>query len=127
MTADIHNLTPIDIARANWPINCSNCGANAVRVLETRPNRNAIRRRKHCCNCGHRETTYEISQAQYKELEVLARLRKVLSGEEPAPVGLMCQDCSNWAGGGCSFGFPEAGGRFATGCSVFEAATPAQK
>jgi hypothetical protein len=126
MPADIHTLTPVEIARANWPSNCSNCGATEVRVLETRPSRDAIRRRKHCYHCGHRETTYEITQAQYKELEVLARLRKVLGGNEPAPITLLCQGCSNWHGGACSFGFPEAGGRFATDCSVFDPATPEQ-
>jgi hypothetical protein len=126
MPADIHTLTPGEIAPANWPPICSNCGATEVRVLESRPNRNAIRRRKHCSSCGHRETTYEIAQAQYKELEVLARLRKVLSGNEPAPIALLCQDCSNWADRSCSFGFPEAGGRFATDCSVFDPATPEQ-
>ena len=126
MPADIHTLTPIEIARANWPSNCSNCGAAEVRVLETRPNRDAIRRRKHCYHCGSREPTYEITQAQYKELEVLARPRKVLGSDESASIALLCQDCSNWHDGACSFGFPDAGGRFASDCSVFDAATATQ-
>jgi hypothetical protein len=119
MPTDINNLTPIDIARANWPVNCSHCGTNAVRVLETRPNRDSIRRRKHCSNCGHRETTYEIGQVKYKELEVLARLRKTLAGIEPDPVVLYCQDCQHWDSNTCDFGLPEAGGSFASDCSTY--------
>ena len=119
MPVDIHNLTPVEIARANWPVNCSKCGANAVRVLETRPNRDSIRRRKHCCSCGHRETTYEVSQAQYKELEVIARLRKVLGGDEPAAPKRHCQSCKHWDDGACDFGYPEAGGGFACDCSTY--------
>lgn len=130
-----HLLSPIDIARANWPTNCSHCGAAAVRVLETRPNGKAIRRRKHCEACNQRETTYEISQKQYKELEVLAKLRHVLleSGIAKAaqipqtskgkakqkPQGPSCSECIHWQADACGLRFPEAGGAFAAECSCF--------
>ena len=133
--ASPHLLSPIDIARANWPTNCSHCGASAVRVLETRPNGKAIRRRKHCEACGQRETTYEISQKQYKELDVLAKLRHVLMGSkgvEPAPMrratrkkaelkqeGPDCSECIHWQHNDCGMSFPEAGGDFAAECSCF--------
>ena len=127
MPVDLDNLTPIDIARANWPINCSRCGANAVKVLETRPNRAAVRRRKHCTKCGYRETTYEISQEQFKELKTVAKLREVLLGvgkaapaRRSAPV-IECFMCQHWTGRACDFEFPEAGGRFAEECSMYGA------
>jgi len=126
---DLDHLTPIDIARANWPVNCSRCGSNSVRVLEKRPNRAAIRRRKHCSACGHRETTYEISQKQFKEWKTIEKLgmqlREVLLGKsEKSAVaasdsGIQCPTCRHWSGKRCDFEFPEAGGRFAEECLMY--------
>ena len=125
MPEHLERLRPIDIARANWPVNCSQCGASAVRVLERRPNRHAIRRRKQCTECGFRETTYEISQEQFKELQVVAKVRQALLGtgrvEAAEPVGVQCSSCRHWAGVKCDFGFPEAGGAFAGECSMYGA------
>lgn len=116
-----HNLSPIDIARANWPTNCRYCGASAVKVLETRPNASAIRRRKHCEACGQRETTYEISQARFKELEMVDRVKKVLmEGSAKIPEEkTRCSQCKHWEDNSCDFGFPDAGGFFAADCSTF--------
>lgn len=115
-------LTPIQIANANRPTNCSTCGAPEVRVMETRPNNQAIRRRKQCLACGCRETTYEISQAQYLQLKTLNKLRAVLLGEDESSSkpGLSCSSCTYWQRNDCSMGFPEAGGSFAEDCACYQ-------
>jgi DNA-directed RNA polymerase subunit RPC12/RpoP len=98
--------------------------------LEKRPNRAAVRRRKHCSACGHRETTYEISQKQFKEWKTIeklgAQLREVLLGKSQKPAvaandsGIKCPTCRHWSGKGCDFEFPEAGGKFAEECSMYD-------
>ena len=115
-------LTPLQIANANRPTNCSNCGACEVRVMETRSNNRAIRRRKECLACKHRETTYEISQEEYRQLRTLDKLRAVLLGTDtpPSKVRSTCFDCVHWKRGGCDMGFPEAGGSFAADCACYQ-------
>ena len=117
----IKQLTPLQIANANRPTNCSNCGACEVRVMETRSNNRAIRRRKECLACKHRETTYEISQAKYFQLKTLDKLRAVLLGTDtpPSKPQLSCSSCTHWSHGACDMGFPEAGGSFADECSCY--------
>jgi hypothetical protein len=118
----LEQLTPLQIANANRPTNCSACGAREVRVIETRANNQAIRRRKQCLACKHRETTYEISQAQYHQLQTLDKLRAVLLGTDASPIKtkLTCLDCTYWKRSGCDMGFPEAGGAFAGECSCYQ-------
>jgi len=114
-------LTPLQIANANRPTNCSACGAREVRVMETRANNKAIRRRKECLACKYRETTYEISQEQYNQLQTLDKLRAVLLGTNtppPAPQ-LSCFNCTHWSRGACAMDFPEAGSSFANECSCY--------
>ena len=115
-------LTPLQIANANRPTNCSACGAREVRVIETRANNQAIRRRKQCLACKHRETTYEISQAQYHQLQTLDKLRAVLLGTDASPIKikLTCLDCIYWKRSKCDMSFPEAGGAFAEECSCYQ-------
>lgn len=117
----IEQLTPLQIANANRPTNCSACGAREVRVIETRANNQAIRRRKQCLACKHRETTYEISQAQYQQLQTLDKLRAVLLGTDTPPPTpkLSCFNCTHWSRGKCAMDFPEAGGSFANDCSCY--------
>jgi len=117
----LEQLTPLQIANASRPTNCSTCGAREVRVIETRANNQAIRRRKQCLACKHRETTYEISQAQYNQLQTLDKLRAVLLGTDTPPPTpkLSCFNCTHWSRGKCAMGFPEAGGSFATDCSCY--------
>ena len=103
----LEQLTPLQIANANRPTNCSACGAREVRVIETRANNQAIRRRKQCLACKHRETTYEI--------------RAVLLGTDTPPPTpkLSCFNCTHWSRGKCAMDFPEAGGSFANDCSCY--------
>ena len=116
------DLTPVQIARANRPTNCSFCGASEVFTIETRPNSKAIRRRKQCFSCKKRETTYEISQAQYRQLQTLDKLRAVLLGADIADgkAKLSCSDCTYWQRRKCDMGFPEAGGAFAEECACYK-------
>lgn len=119
----IDQLKPHDIARHYVPTNCSYCGAREVRTLETRPNRNALRRRKHCLRCGKRETTYEISQLRYDQLQAVEKIRAILLGSDSlaaAKAELHCFTCTNWVQGKCSMDFPEAGGAFANDCSCYQ-------
>jgi hypothetical protein len=101
-------------ARAALPSNCSSCGSLAVFVIESRNTANARRRRKRCDRCGHRETTYEISQEEYKALT------KGKTTPEAKP-SLSCDTCIHWETTSCGMGFPEAGGRFAAECSCYSA------
>jgi hypothetical protein len=119
MTFD--QLTPLQIANASRPTNCSSCGAREVRVMETRANNKAIRRRKECLACKYRETTYEISQEQYNQLQTLDKVRAVLLGIDTSPSKsqLSCFNCTHWSRGACSMDFPEAGGSFANECSCY--------
>jgi hypothetical protein len=114
-------LTPLQIANASRPTNCSSCGACEVRVMETRSNNKAIRRRKECLACKYRETTYEISQEQYNQLQTLDKVRAVLLGTDtpPSKPQLSCFNCTHWSRGACGMDFPEAGGSFADECSCY--------
>jgi hypothetical protein len=119
----IDELKPIEIARHYIPTNCSFCGAKEVRTLETRPNRNAIRRRKHCLHCGKRETTYEISQLRYDQLQAIDKIRAILLGGDSltdVKSKLNCSTCTHWAHNKCGMDFPEAGGAFANDCSCYQ-------
>jgi len=101
-------------ARCGLPSNCSQCGSLAVFILETRNTATARRRRKRCDRCGFRETTYEISQAEYKAL---------IKGKTTpkAKPSLSCDTCIHWETTSCGFDFPEAGGWFAADCSCYSA------
>lgn len=55
-------------------MNCTKCLSPSTVVIETRhlPIENQIRRRRECLCCGHRFTTYEITQvkkAWYENME----------------------------------------------------------
>jgi hypothetical protein len=55
---------------------CPHCGSNGnLRVLETRPVRSGVRRRRNCFDCSHRWTTYEYSATSKENL--LAQRRKL--------------------------------------------------
>ena len=100
-------------ARHGLPNNCPECGSLAVFILETRNAGTAKRRRKRCDRCGHRETTYEITQQEY------FRLRKGKASVEPEPPRLSCDSCTHWKTTSCGMDFPEAGGKFAAECSCY--------
>ena len=111
---------------------CPKCASHAFYVLETRSNKDYTRRRRHCKECGHRETFYEISQERYrkfqkesKELEeLMLKLRKLLLGdEEPTNAKERCKACTYASHGKCALGFPEAFTPDAYDCSAFIART----
>lgn len=63
-------------------MNCCKCGKK-LSILDTRTTRRGTRyRRRICPFCGHRETTYELSKAQYEKMKtaiaIVDALRKVL-------------------------------------------------
>ena len=116
----------IEVARARnaLPGTCTICGSLAVFIIESRPLPNGgRRRRKRCARCNHRETTYEISQEEYKALR---RGTKVPREEKPKPKStLSCTSCVQWEATDCGLGFPEAGGIFAAECSCYLTSSPA--
>jgi len=51
-------------------LTCSNCGSyNNTSVIDTRENRDNVRRRRKCVACDFRWTTREITDAEYKSLK----------------------------------------------------------
>jgi hypothetical protein len=107
---------------------CPKCASHAFYVLETRSNKDYTRRRRHCKECKHRETFYEISQEQYrkfqkesKELEELTtKLRKLLLGtDSDEDVKDRCKTCMYVSHGKCALGFPEAFTPDAYDCSAY--------
>lgn len=84
--------------------------------MESRVTATARRRRKRCDKCGHRETTYEISQELYKSLSKGTPRPKVPFVPGPQ---ISCTRCIHWESSSCGFDFPEAGGYFAGSCSCF--------
>lgn len=74
-------------------IACPKCGRLDSEVVESRPARNGVRRRRRCCGCGHRSTTYErivqndaidlfLEPDRIKTLYCISgdRLRRIMSG-----------------------------------------------
>ena len=76
---------------------CEQCGSSDYRVLETRQQTDWRRRRITCRSCGHRVTTYEVSErqfivyqaaltAQVDALQTAQRLRDIAAElESPLP------------------------------------------
>lgn len=114
---------------------CPKCDKHAFYVLETRSNRTYIRRRKHCKECKHRATFYEISQERYQQLEedsktlksLLAHLQEHVTGggepivevKAPNKITIPCDQCGHANGDRCSFDYPEAFTLEAHDCSMF--------
>ena len=51
---------------------CPECGHAESNVTDSRPSGATMRRRRRCCACAHRFTTYELS---HQELEAEAKRR----------------------------------------------------
>lgn len=113
---------------------CPSCGETRFRVLETRRQHDAQRRRYKCDVCGHRETRYEISQKSYEELVQLRRnfkaLSKILITQTDNEVtdkvidvesGYKCASCRfyNQSTSDCSLDIPECGTEDASDCSSY--------
>lgn len=45
-------------------MNCPKCGADALKVVDTRGGDGTVRRRRECLICSYRFTSYEISEAK---------------------------------------------------------------
>lgn len=48
---------------------CPVCQGGDSRIMETRQTERGTRRRRECCRCRHRWTTFEISEAAFCEVE----------------------------------------------------------
>ena len=113
---------------------CPSCGETRFRVIETRRQQDAQRRRYKCDICGHRETRYELNQKNYEEFVKLRRNFKVLSkifishtaSEALKKYGenefeCRCLTCGFYAksSGYCSLEIPECGTSDANDCSSY--------
>lgn len=49
-------------------MNCPVCGGNNAIVVDSRPQPDAVKRRRMCADCDYRFNTYEIDEKRYKEL-----------------------------------------------------------
>ncbi len=113
---------------------CPVCGETCFRVIETRRQQDAQRRRYKCDVCGHRETRYELSQQSYEELVQLRRNFKALSkiliaqsdNEVPDEVidvksEYQCASCCFYkeTTSECSLDIPECGTEYANDCSSY--------
>lgn len=116
------------------PSSCPRCRARAFVVWETDVRADARYRRWKCRECGHRETTYEVSQEVWERcqhaLAVMDRLAVLVQDphafqiRRPSKLSVgrqICTDCDHWGPGGCGLSLPEAGGAFAEECAVFVA------
>lgn len=118
-----HNLTiPLDF--------CPKCRQQTCITIESRINKdNSRRRRKECSECGHRYTTYEVSEHFYKSsnlnqrrVDTITKCLNLNSSTQSthALSDSFCDNCVYMCSYGCSFDFPDAGGTFATECSMFQ-------
>ena len=114
--------------RATPPLHtrpCPSCGKRTFYVIESRRRKeDSIRRfRRKCASCQLGETTYEITAKQMKEYQLLLRLNTAISqvlNPSTSESRKSCTSCSYWLDGSCSMQFPEAGGSFASECSLYE-------
>lgn len=108
---------------------CPKCGNRGFRATEIRKRQPlerrrtpAMRIRRKCATCGHAETFYEIDAAQMKHFESLQKFEEgVLKYIKLDSLeGDACYQCMHWDDRGCSMHLPEAGGTFASECSLFQ-------
>lgn len=100
---------------------CPNCGQPSLKVKECRKVNNlaAYRYRRVCSECGHKQTTYEVTSELIEEYKLLQRLNTAISQVLKPEGRESCTSCTYWSHGSCSMQFPEAGGPFARDCSLF--------
>ena len=116
----------------NQPLpTCPNCGASALRTIESKQSKVAQRRRKKCDNCGYRITTHEVNddyfQGAKQALAILANMRKLLGTpgiSTPQPIvesnPIPCITCLHNSKNKCSFGFPEFDTEDAIDCNQYQ-------
>jgi len=113
---------------------CPGCGETRFRVIETRRQQDAQRRRYKCDVCGHRETRYEIDQKGYEEFVKLRRnfkelskiftshtVNKTFEETNQKETEYPCLTCGFYAksSGYCSLEIPECGTEDARDCSSY--------
>ena len=54
---------------------CPECGSPDTYVIESRASNGTIRRRRECV-CGHRFTTYEVNEKQWKAVNLITEFVK---------------------------------------------------
>ena len=52
---------------------CPKCGGAKQRITDSRQTGNEVRRRRECRACGHRFTTYELTEIDRAKLEKMQR------------------------------------------------------
>jgi hypothetical protein len=112
---------------------CSNCGELTCVTIESRLQKDKTRRRrKECTHCKARFTYYEVSEEFYKlalrnqklveniitclDLNFCTQSSHAVSVDD-------CDNCVHMRSDRCYFDFPDAGGSFASECSMFERKT----
>jgi len=102
---------------------CPKCKTKTCETIESRKESLGQRRRKECTTCGHRQTTYEVSEEFFREARELksnfAKIRSLLEVSSTSIISNTCDHCVHMVDAECSFDFPDAGGSFASECSLF--------
>ena len=49
---------------------CPKCNSSLLKCVDSRPSKEATRRRRVCVKCGHKFSTYEIGVERVKELKL---------------------------------------------------------
>jgi hypothetical protein len=109
---------------------CSKCRSPEFFVYSSKVNaKNHRLRRWHCPDCGHRLTTYEITEAELKRYmraeSVMQAMSKILDTQpgqrDSGAAGASCMRCHLWTRAGtCDLGIPEAGDTFAQECPHYQ-------
>jgi hypothetical protein len=112
---------------------CSKCKKQSCVTIESRLLKDKTRRRrKECTQCKERVTYYEVSENFYKlavrNQQLVENIIKCLDlgscTQSSHVVSVdVCDNCVHMRSGDCDFGFPDAGGSFASECSVFQRKT----
>lgn len=76
---------------------CPECGGLA-KVFDSRPNRQTVYRRRHCLSetCGHRWSTWEMTEEDYNKLQTISarvgQLKSLLDVEMPDLTTIRAKD-----------------------------------
>ena len=96
------------LAAAHVKTQCPACSKRGLYTLESRRTNKALRRRrKRCCHCGFRLTTYEVDGDWFKRahqvMAVIDKLERPLPGSDTIP----CLSCEHHNKQICDYGVPE--------------------
>lgn len=108
--------------------NCTNCAEGKFFIKETRKAESAVRRRRMCDRCGHRDTVYEVSAEFFQEAkanqQIVSKLKQLVGSSatlQPItpPQEIKCTKCYLNKGTQCSFELPEYNTQEAFDCIHF--------